>query len=214
MEVGRVKVEGIGADGARRNAGGPAHGHAQMGEVATYPGPVEEGVGRRRLGRGDAVGIGDIGLDPVEDRQHLGPARLGPLIADKPLKAVRGAIAAGPQIGQGLARQLGPAVLVRGRGQALERAVVDHRLVHQADVAGEARAQGAGAIVGRGVGNQFDARGAFQPLFQNGLARPAGGLDQIDGIRRRLEAVGQFGAYAQLHEGVRQGPPEWAADPR
>ena len=84
--------------------------------------------------------------------------------------------------------------------QSLQHAVLDHRLIGQLDLALDVATQGAGAEIDVLVLVEIDRRVEGQGLFQNVLTRPVGDLDPVDGVRRRIETIDEFGADAQFHE--------------
>ena len=88
------------------------------------------------------------------------------------------------------------------RRQALQHAVFDHRLIGQLDLALDVAAQGAGAEIDVLVLMELDRRVEGQSFFQNVLARPVGDLDLVNGVRRRIETIDEFGADAQFHENL------------
>lgn len=74
MQVRWFESPGIGADGPRRDVGGPAQADDQVGEVSTDASPVHKGVDRRAGPVADPGPIVQVGGDSIQDRLDLGSA--------------------------------------------------------------------------------------------------------------------------------------------
>ena len=204
MKVGRGQLVGEGADGAGRNARSAAQGHAQVGEVAAHPGPVDEGSGRRGLRIRHAMLVIHVFGNPVQDRQNPRPAGgLAELSRHEAAELVRRAVAAGLEIGQHLGRQLAPVVLRHLGRQALQHAVVHQGLIGQGHLARDVTTQSASAEIDILVLIELDRRVEGQAFLQNVLTGPMRDLNLVDGVRRRIETIDELGAHAQFHGGDR-----------